>query len=174
MAVATTWTVHHRCGHDQDHDLSKKPPSERTGLAHWLGQRDCSACWRAGRGENQAREEWLAEQRSKETTEIDVWERRTQMPELVGTEKAVAWAARVRYTLMGEAYDWRVDREWSDKEFALRLESPARERASASWWIDQRESAPEDLEELLTDGTSTGDARFTPHDDESPSHEVAT
>jgi hypothetical protein len=27
MAVATTWTVHHRCGHDQDHDPSKKPPS---------------------------------------------------------------------------------------------------------------------------------------------------
>jgi hypothetical protein len=27
MAVVTTWTVHHRCGHDQDHDLSKKPPS---------------------------------------------------------------------------------------------------------------------------------------------------
>ena len=174
MAVATTWTVHHRCGHDQDHDLSKKPPSERIGLAHWLQQRDCSACWRAGRGENQAREEWLAEQRSKESTEIDAWELGSQMPELVGTEKAVAWAARVRYTLMGEAYDWRVDREWSEEEFALRLESPARERASASWWIDQRDSVPEDLEELLTDGASTGDARFSPDDGEALSPEVAT
>jgi hypothetical protein len=96
------------------------------------------------------------------------------MPELVGTEKAVAWAARVRYTLMGEAYDWRVDREWSEEEFALRLESPARERASASWWIDQRDSAPEDLEELLTDGASTGDARFSPDDGEALSPEVAT
>jgi hypothetical protein len=96
------------------------------------------------------------------------------MPELVGTEKAVAWAARVRYTLMGEAYDWRVDREWSDEEFALRLESPARQRVSASWWIDQRDSAPEDLEELLTDGVSTGDARFTPDDGEPPIWQVAT
>jgi hypothetical protein len=96
------------------------------------------------------------------------------MPELVGTEKAVAWAARVRYTLMGEAYDWRNDREWSDEEFALRLESPARERASASWWIDQRDSAPEDLEELLTDGVSTGDARFTADNGEPLSAEVAT
>ena len=174
MAVATTWAVHHRCGHDQDHDLSKKPPSERTGLAHWLQQRDCSACWRAGRGENQAREEWLAEQRSKESTEIDAWELGSQMPELVGTEKAVAWAARVRYTLMGEAYDWRNDREWSDEEFALRLESPARERASASWWIDQRDSVPEDLEELLTDGVSTGDARFAADNGEPLSAEVAT
>src|ERR1017187_5675474 len=129
MAVAITWTVHHRCGHDQDHDLSKKPPSERTGLAHWLGQRDCSACWRAGRGENQAREEWLAEQRSQKATMIVGLGRRAAMPELVGTEKAVAWEARVRYTLMGEAYDWRVDREWSEQEFALRLEAPARERA---------------------------------------------
>jgi hypothetical protein len=154
--------------------LSKKPPSERTGLAHWLQQRDCSACWRAGRGENQAREEWLAEQRSKESTEIDAWELGSQMPELVGTEKAVAWAARVRYTLMGEAYDWRNDREWSDEEFALRLESPARERASASWWIDQRDSAPEDLEELLTDGVSTGDARFAADNGEPLSAEVAT
>jgi hypothetical protein len=96
------------------------------------------------------------------------------MPELVGTEKAVAWAARVRYTLMGEAYDWRVDREWSEEEFALRLESPARERTSASWWIDQRDSAPEDLEELLTDGASTGDARFAPDDGEPASQEAAT
>jgi hypothetical protein len=96
------------------------------------------------------------------------------MPELVGTEKAVAWAARVRYTLMGEAYDWRIDREWSEEEFAVRLESPARERASASWWIDQRDSAPEDLEELLTDGASTGDARFAPDDGEPPFPEVAT
>jgi hypothetical protein len=91
------------------------------------------------------------------------------MPELVGTEKAVAWAVRVRYTLMSEAYDWRVDREWSEEEFAIRLEAPARERVSASWWIDQRDSAPEDLEELLTDGISTGDARFAPTDGEVPS-----
>jgi len=96
------------------------------------------------------------------------------MPELVGTEKAVAWATRVRYTLMGEAYDWRVDREWSDEEFDVRLVSPARERVSASWWIDQRDSVPEDLEELLTDGVSTGDARFTPDDGEPPIWQVAT
>jgi hypothetical protein len=95
------------------------------------------------------------------------------MPELVGTEKAVAWATRVRYTLMGEAYDWRVDREWSDEEFDVRLVSPARERVSASWWIDQRDSVPEDLEELLTDGVSTGDARFTPDDGEQPIWQVA-
>ena len=75
---------------------------------------------------------------------------------------------------MGEAYDWRVDREWSDEEFDVRLESPARERVSASWWIDQRDSAPEDLEELLTDGASTGDARFAPDDGESASQEVST
>jgi hypothetical protein len=75
---------------------------------------------------------------------------------------------------MGEAYDWRVDREWSEEEFAVRLESPAHEHASASWWIDQRDSAPEDLEELLTDGASTGDARFAPDDCDPASPEVAT
>jgi hypothetical protein len=39
----------------------------------------------------------------------------------------------------------------SEDEFADRFEVPARTVTSASWWIDQRDTDPADLVELVSD-----------------------
>jgi hypothetical protein len=44
-----------------------------------------------------------------------------------------------------------LDSEMSDDEFEDRFEAPARTVTSASWWIDQRDTDPADMEELLAD-----------------------
>jgi len=158
MPVKTTWDVEHACGHRQDHDQSAKRVSERAGYARWLGTKDCSGCWRAKRDRQVARErdEWLAERRAAELAERQAWEARSGMPTLDGSDKAVEWSRRVRYQLLAAAYEILG---LSDEQFATRIEIPARHVTSASWWIDQRDAEPADLEELLTDAASNDAAR---------------
>src|SRR5262249_5128827 len=107
MAVKTTWTVRHSCGHEQHHDLSDKRPSERAGYARWLVQKECSDCWRASKDKVRAKEKegWLAKRRGEEAAHIEAWERATDMPALDGSERSVAWAGRVRHALMVAAFE---------------------------------------------------------------------
>jgi len=153
MAVATEWTITHSCGHEQDHDLSAKKPADRAGLAHWLEKRECTDCWRASRGESQDKEEWLAQRRAEESALIAQWEARAEMPRLDGSDKAVEWGRRVRYTLMSAAYDLAIDAGQSEDSFIGAIETPARKVTSASWWIDQRDMDPADVEELVQSAT---------------------
>jgi hypothetical protein len=159
VPVKTNWDLCHACGHCEDHDLSAKRPSERAGYARWLGTKDCSGCWRSKRDGQVARErdEWLAERRTKELAETEDWEARTGMPTLEGSDKAVEWARRVRYQLLGAAYETLG---LSEEEFAERIETPARHIGSASWWIDQRDAeVTDDMEELVVDAASDDVAR---------------
>ncbi|MGW5680316.1 hypothetical protein ACWEV4_35590, partial [Streptomyces sp. NPDC003860] len=65
--VRKTWTVAHTCGHELTHDLSGRPADKRAGFARWLGERDCTDCWRTARAADTAgREEWLASRRAAE------------------------------------------------------------------------------------------------------------
>ena len=154
VAVKSIWTVDHSCGHRQDHDLSEKRISERAGFARWLEQRECSDCWQAKRDHQNAndRDAWIAEQRAKESSEVDTWERASGMPVLEGSEKAKDWGRRVRYTLMTSAHAYAQQIGVSDEDFAEEVEEPAAHITSASWWIDQRDSAAEDVPELVQDG----------------------
>ena len=157
MAVKTTWTVTHSCGHSQDHDLSDKRPSERAGFARWLAGKEGSACWRASRDKenNKDREVWLAERRAAEAAEIETWERQTSMPVLDGSEKQVQWARRVRRDLLTAAHDAWLDSGKNDDDFAEQVEAPARLILRAHWWIDQRDALPEDVPELVSDAAGT-------------------
>lgn len=158
MAVKTNWDVAHACGHSEDHDLSAKRPSERAGYARWLQTKDCSGCWRTKRDGQvtHERDEWLAERRTKELAETEVWETRSGMPALEGSDKAVEWARRVRYELLAAAYEALG---CSEEDFAERIEAPARRIASASWWIDQRDAEASEVEELVDDAASDDLAR---------------
>jgi hypothetical protein len=157
MPVQTTWTVAHSCGHGQDHDLSSRSPSDRAGFARWLAKKECSSCWRAGRdkADSKEREAWLAERRATEATEIEAWEKRAGMPVLDGSDKQVEWARRVRRYLLTAGHDWWLDAGRDEDDFASRIEAPARSITGAGWWIDQRESTPEDLAALVADGAET-------------------
>ena len=162
MSIKTLWLVEHDCGDDEVHDLSAKRPSERAGYARWLRSKDCSACWRRTRGNDSAtdNEIWLAERRAEEAIAVRTWQRRTAMSDLDGSDKAVPWGESVRYQLLTAAHVHHVARGgMSEDEFADRFEVPARTVTSASWWIDQRDTDPADLEELLTDVASDATAR---------------
>jgi hypothetical protein len=157
MAIKTIWPIGHSCGHTDEHDLSGKRPSERAGYARWLSGKDCSNCWRGTRDNDHGadNEAWLAERRAEEATVIRTWECQAAMCELDGSDKSIPWGARVRYQLLSSAHDCHVaNGDMSEDEFADRFEVPARTVSSASWWIDQRDTDPADMEELLADVSS--------------------
>lgn len=162
MAVKTHWSIHHSCGHEQEHDLSAKRADERAGYAKWLGGRDCTDCWRAthdsGNGDTQ---QWLAERRAEEAATAEQWATDTGMPLLSGSEKAVDWAGRVRYELMRALYEWAVQEGHAPDDYDP-AEATARGIDTASWWLDNRKHAdqptdPETLLELLTAAAGTGE-----------------
>jgi hypothetical protein len=153
--TSTTSTVIHYCGHEDTYDLALTPPLLRAAVANHLAQRDCLSCRRATHARLSSDVEVSNPSGSRETgetgsSEIDAWERRLDMPELEGSERAIAGGSRVRFTLLTEAHDWCSDREWTDEEFTQRLASPAREHLAASWWVTHRDCAPWDLEEVLS------------------------
>ncbi len=158
MPVKTTWNVEHACGHRAEHDLSAKRASERAGYARWLGTKDCTECWRASRDAQAGRERAgvLAGRRAQEQSVTEAWEARADMPVLDGSDKAVEWGRRQRYQLLAAAYETLG---LPDEEFAVRIETPARHVTSASWWIDQRNAEPTDVEELVNDAASHDVAR---------------
>jgi hypothetical protein len=150
MAIKTTWDVEHTCGHLQAHDLSTIRISDRAGYARWLATKDCSDCWHAERERqtNRQRDQWIAARRAEEGAEVEAWEALAGMAVLDGSDRSMDWGRRVRRALLVAAYDTLG---LDDAEFAARIEAPARLIKPASWWIDQRDSEPADLEELLND-----------------------
>jgi hypothetical protein len=73
------------------------------------------------------------------------------MPELDGIPKAVEWGRQIRHQLLRAAHE---NLAMADDVFAGRVEDPARHVRRASWWIDQRGTDPDDLEELVADAAA--------------------
>ena len=128
MAIKTVWPVEHSCGHEQDHDLSDKRPSERAGYARWLASKDCSDCWRACRDKQNGKdkERWLGDRRAEEAATIESWERSCAMPALDGSDKAVAWASQIRHQLMVAAHEHAQSIGVSGDDFGQQVEAPCR------------------------------------------------
>ncbi|GAA4947516.1 hypothetical protein GCM10023205_04310 [Yinghuangia aomiensis] len=85
------------------------------------------------------------------------------MPALDGSPRAIAWAERCRHQLVSDAYTALVtdgdldDDAWED------IEDAARTVTRAGWWIDNRESDPGDLPELLAAATSSDRPNENPY-----------
>ncbi|MBP5935428.1 hypothetical protein [Streptomyces acidiscabies] len=156
MAVPTRWPVEHTCGHLIDHDLSNRPADRRAGYARWLAGKDCSGCWRTARdADTQSKDQWLAARRAEEQLAAAEWATRFNMPPLEGPERALEWGERCRHQLMTAAYTALVtDGTTSDTDWEA-VEDAARPLTRAGWWIDQRETDPADLPELLAAATET-------------------
>lgn len=156
MAITTTWTVAHACGHDQDHDLSNKRPSARASYAKWLATKQCSTCWRTERDQRAEKEKeaWLTKRRAEEHEAIETWERRFSMPALDGSDKAVAWARQVRYELISAGAAQAEARGDDAEEYLGALEGALGTVTSASWWIDQRDTEADDIAELVIDAAA--------------------
>ncbi|MGV9791010.1 hypothetical protein [Streptomyces sp. NPDC003435] len=156
MAVKTIWPINHACGHQTERDLSDRAAARRAGFADWLAKQECTDCWRASKeGDEQDKAAWLKAKRAEEQAESESWSRQYQMPPLEGTARAIAWGARCRHQVLATAYTALVlEGETSETEWE-RIEEAARTVTRAGWWIDQRTSEPDDLDELLQAATET-------------------
>lgn len=157
VAVKTVWHVRFECGHSEDRDLSDRKADARAGFARWLATSKCTACWRAEKtGDSRSKAEWLADQRAKELVDIEAWEQRTSAAILTGSDKAVEWGRRCRFQVMRTAYEALVEAgDMAEAQFDALIETPAGRLDSASWWIDNRDTAPEDVAEIVSAAQST-------------------
>ena len=80
------------------------------------------------------------------------------MPALDGSDKAVAWGSQIRHQLMIAAHEHAQSIGVTDDDFGEQVEAPCRKITSASWWIDQRDAADEDVAELVGDAASNPSA----------------
>ncbi|GHF27283.1 hypothetical protein GCM10010218_05280 [Streptomyces mashuensis] len=154
MAVRTHWAIDHTCGHQVERDLSDRAADRRAGFARWLGDRECSDCWKAARESSPVdKQQWLATRRAEEHAAATEWEQRYHMPPLEGPEKALAWAIRCRHQLVADAYTALVvEGDWDEADWS-ELEEQVRTVTRAGWWIDQRDAEGGDLPELLAAAT---------------------
>lgn len=83
------YAVTHKCGHEERHELFGKH-TERDSKIKWLATVDCSDCYR------QAKIKVEQETAAKFESETP------NLPELVGSEKQIAWAKSIRARIIGE------------------------------------------------------------------------
>jgi hypothetical protein len=171
MAIKTTWPVAHACGHTTSHDLSSKPADKRAGLARWLSHKDCTNCWRGAQadgGSRLSKQDWITRQRAQASAATADWEQPRAMPELDGSAKGRDWAARSRHCLLQAAYQAHVESgAMPEAQFDALIETPAKRITDASWWIDNRDTNPDDIQELLAaatcDSASAGTGTENPY-----------
>ena len=153
MAIKTVWPVTCTCGHIENRDLSDKPAGKRAASAKWYGEHFvCGKCFKKSNGSSESDQERDARHEA-EAEELRVEAERDGLPvDLVGSEKQVPWALRVRGELIRGAYAALVETEqMTEADFQAQVLVPAQPLDRARWWIDNREQEPVDLPELLAD-----------------------
>lgn len=150
MAVKTHWDVTFKCGHTENRDLTSKPAGKRASFASWLSTQDeCTACWRENhKDELHAQRKALAERNQEHLG----------LPDLDGTEAQLEWASIFRNNLIIKAHEELVDDgDMAEEDFEARILEPARTITRAGWWMDNIDSEPEDLEELVSTANEEAD-----------------
>ena len=156
MAIAKVWSIAHVCGHTVERDLSDKSPDKRAGFAKWLKDRDCTECFKEKNRDEF--EQKRREEEAKELADAEVYEQRSGLDELSGTDKQVAWGRRIRVQVLAALYEQVEEGEKDEGWFEQTILQPARLIGTARWWIDNREFAAEDWPELLAAGAQSDDA----------------
>lgn len=150
--MTTLWPILHRCGHRVDWDLSHKHPIDRAGFARWLALRDCTACWWAKR--RGRRRQYKPRRKSGIYPNALVeWENAAGMPALSGSDRAVAWARKIRRRLVTGALPHLAGVSGGTDEAAVVLVGHIRTITTAGWWIDHRKVEAGDLVAALVHPT---------------------
>lgn len=147
--MSALWPVVHRCGHRVHWDLSRKHPEDRAGFARWLALRDCTACWWAKRRRH--RRVPAAARPKAFRASLSTWEQAARMPALSGSDKAIAWARKIRHRLVTGAIPPSARTSGSTDETLAAMVGYARTIHAAAWWIDHRKVEPRELPSLLKD-----------------------
>jgi hypothetical protein len=85
--------IDHKCGHSVVRDLKNAsggepgPSSLKKGIEYW-SSKDCVGCWKDGK-----------------VAELEAVQNRHDLPQLVGSDKQVAWAEKIRLQVIGKL-DW--------------------------------------------------------------------
>lgn len=152
MAIPTTYEIDYSCGHSESRDLSDKPAGSRAGYAQFLAKGKCRDCFiKSSNRKNSAQRKKFLEELNQEKMADS---KKLGLPELHGTDKQVPWATAVRVELIQAAHDNLVmgsDAVMSEEEFDSKILEPAKLIRRAGWWIDNKDTDAEDLEELVND-----------------------
>lgn len=129
------YTVTRACGHEETVVLFGKGKDREWRLENVEPQKLCSECWQAE----------LTRQREEEYQKAVQEAQDSGLPELTGTEKQIAWAERVRISLLEkveELLDKMLKSENPNLENIELARKAIQAKTSASWWIDHRDSHP--------------------------------
>ncbi|MDN6301443.1 MAG: hypothetical protein L0J57_00120 [Brachybacterium sp.] len=156
MAIQKVWSIDHQCGHSADRDLSDRAADKRAGFAKWLASTDCFECYKKkNRSDFKKKRQ---EEQAHELENAEVYETRSGLEALSGSEKQIAWARHIRVQVLAALYE-QVEGEEKDEEwFEATVLVPARLIATARWWIDNKDFEVEDWPELLKVGAESTDA----------------
>lgn len=137
------------CGHVEAYREIGHNRAAKDARNQWEERRVCGACYTAR----------VAEGRAEATGDAALEARDRGLPLLTGTEKQVAWALRLRQSLLGQldaaAQTLRQKKTEAVDETALEIESLSRvealihEETSAKFWIDHRALVLRDFEASL-------------------------
>ena len=153
MAIPTVWDIPYSCGHTEQKDLSHKPAGKRAAFATWFGTKYvCSDCFTPSGALNESSTECDARDAAEaEKARADA--ARDGIPlDLVGSDKQIPWALKIRRSLLRDAYSALVETgQMTETEFEEHVLLAARPLDRARFWIDNRDTNAADLPELLAD-----------------------
>jgi hypothetical protein len=128
--------VTHACGHTSEHNLFG-PYKERDRRAQWLAGQDCPTCEAERREAAKRAANAAATQAAQEAG----------LPELLGSEKQIAWAESIRLKALGEAQE-AIEKNANTPERRAQvapLMAQLKGENSAAWWIDNRSKSGVEL-----------------------------
>jgi hypothetical protein len=164
MPIATEFELTFGCGHVGTIDLASLPADRRGGRITYLQDKGlCGDCFEATREKRREldRRSWVNARRKEEDATAAQWARDGQYAPLAGSAKQVPFAARVRFDLMHQLYEWAVQ-DGNDPAGYARAEDAARGIDTARWWLDQRPLVTDrigDLIELLDAAAAAHDGQ---------------
>lgn len=129
------------CGHEGEVSLEKVPPAKRFARIRFLKTKgQCRACFAKSREKD----------RRAEDAKVGQWAREQGLPTLHGSEKQVRFGNAVRQRLVVEAYEQLVqDGGMSEEDWLVRVQSPVEVVTSAHWWVEVKDTAPDQLPVVL-------------------------
>ncbi|MHB8171199.1 MAG: hypothetical protein ACYDG6_06620 [Thermincolia bacterium] len=143
------YAVTRACGHEETIALFGKVKLREWRLEHVEPNKLCSKCWQVE----------VEHKREEETKKAAEEAKESGLPELVGTEKQVDWAERIRIKLLSDFEEIVAKVSGQPKEklsrFDLTLEKVddamkvIQNKTSASWWIDHRDVGTYGIAEIL-------------------------
>lgn len=143
------YEVTRACGHIEYVALFGKHKDREWRLENIESQKLCRECWQAE----------LERRRQDETAKAAAEARESGLPELVGTEKQVAWAERIRMTILAKLDELATNaarkRDELQERFGISLEEfdaavrAIQGKTSASWWIEHRDMTAYELARVV-------------------------